>query len=370
MPLHPALPRITDWLNTRLGRASVLCYTAAFLVPEAGNVVRHNPLNLHGIRIGAPTALLITILFAAAYRVSLREMAVSLRRPRVLVAGLAAHLATPFMLAPAAAAVLALTGTTESAAFVPTALALVTTAPVAAGATVWVSRGTGDASVMISIIVLSALLSPLTLPTTFGVLDHTGAFGTHPLFSSAGTPGSTRDLLTVTVALPCAAGLLCRRLSHPRVRAWADGLSRLVAMLGVLALTYVNASAAAPLVRVASVPSLLAAVMSACAACLLAFQIGRWTARWGRLPREAAATVTLACGMNNVSVSSVLAVTAVSTEPGLLVTALAYGLVQKVAAHRAMAGHEQSHPVPTTAQATGDPGPSRDAGVPKRPFPL
>ncbi|MEU9282730.1 hypothetical protein [Streptomyces sp. NPDC048341] len=76
MPLHPALPRITDWLNTRLGRASVLCYAAAFLVPQAGNVVRHNPLNLYGIRIGAPTALLITILFAAAYRVSLREMAV------------------------------------------------------------------------------------------------------------------------------------------------------------------------------------------------------------------------------------------------------------------------------------------------------
>ncbi|MEU9242861.1 sodium-dependent transporter [Streptomyces sp. NPDC048385] len=366
MPLHPVLPRIADWLNRRLGRASFVCYAAAFIVPGAGNAVRHNTLHLCGTRIGAPTALLISILFAASYQVPLQKMAISLRRPTVLVAGLAAHLVTPFILAPAAAAALALTGTTGAADFVPTALALVTTAPVAAGATVWISRGRGDGSAMISIIVISALLSPLTLPITFSILNHTGAFGTHHPFLAAGTPGSTRDLLTATVALPCAAGLLCRRLSRPRVRDWADGLSPLAAMLGVLALTYVNASAAASLVRISSVPSLLVAVTSACAACLLAFQVGRWTARWVRLPGEAAATVTLACGMNNVSISSVLAVTTVSTEPGLLMTTLAYGLIQKVAAHRAMTGPGYSRPVPTHTQASGDPDLGRNAGLPKR----
>ncbi|MFF9481845.1 sodium-dependent transporter [Streptomyces sp. NPDC014733] len=341
---EPLLPRLSAWLHARLGRASLVSYAAALLVPGPGNALRDAGVQLAGVRAGLPAALLVTILFAAAYQVTPQRLAAGLRRPTVLVGGLVAHLATPFVVVAAAAALLAATGATRAAHFVPVALVLVTTAPVAAGATVWIGRGNGDGAAMISIVVCSALLSPLTLPATVGLLDATGLLdGGLPPFRDA-VAGSARGLLAGTVMLPCAAGIVCRGIGPRTVGRRVLAAAPLVAMVAVLALTYVNAAAALPLLTAASVVPALLAVGSAGAACLLAFQVGHRAARLLRLPPEAAATVTLACGMSNVGVSSVLAATLLSAEPGVLLAALAYGLVQKVAAHRAMAGRLRQGP--------------------------
>ncbi|MGX8259642.1 sodium-dependent transporter [Streptomyces cellulosae] len=312
-----------------------MAYLIAFLLPGPGRVLSEAGVDIGVVRTRPPALLLIVILFAASYQVTLRRLAASLRRPAVLLGGLTAHLVTPFVVVPVAVAVMAGTGTGQDGPFVPVALVLVTAAPVAAGATVWIQRGDGDGAAMISIVVCSALLSPLTLPATLGLLSATGLLGESLPAASA---GSARGLVVLTVALPCVVGLVCRWLSPPRVERRVLGLAPVVAMSAVLVLTYVTAAAAFPLLDLSSAAPALLAVAAAGGACLLAFQVGRRAARLLRLPCEAAATVTLACGMNNVSVSSVLAVTLLPAEPGVLLSVLVYGLVQKVAAYRAMTG--------------------------------
>ncbi|MYR00109.1 sodium-dependent transporter, partial [Streptomyces sp. SID6139] len=139
------------------------------------------------------------------------------------------------------------------------------------------------------------------------------------------------------VALPCALGLLARRFVpvalSGRLLPWAP----LVAIAAMLALTYVNATAAVPVLHREPWTGVALCAAVGWGVCRLAFLVGSLTARALRLPPGAGATVTLACGMSNVSVSTVVVVQALPGQPHALLVALVYGLAQKVSARRAVA---------------------------------
>ncbi|MGW6145321.1 sodium-dependent transporter [Streptomyces sp. NPDC055140] len=327
-----------SWLRDRLGRAVVLTYAAALLLPGPGLWLRQ----AHSLRLGEagnlPVAtaplLLSLVLFSAGLQVPIRALGTLLRRPIALLAGLVLHLAIPLLTIPAVAFLLRQTPDTDGGSGLVTAMILIVAMPVAAGATVWTGKGDGDQPTMVGLVLASTLLSPLTIPLIISALL--------PLLSGgyAGTLAQAAHtthggFALVGVVLPCAAGILCR-LALP-----APWLSRVlgvvapVALAGSLALTYINASGALGSFLSHPRPLLLVAALAvATLVCVLSFAVGGGAARLLKLDTPAASSLTLACGMNNSSASAVLITATLPDRPHLLLPVLAYGLLQKTAANR------------------------------------
>ncbi|CAL2067790.1 MULTISPECIES: sodium-dependent transporter [Streptomyces] len=327
--------RLSVWIHRRLGPAVLLCYLLALLVPGPGARLRGTALGLFGLRLDASALALFLILFAAAFQVPPGRALAAVRQPKTVIAGLAAHLLTAFALAPATALVMYGTGLRGPVDGLSAAVALIAAAPVAAAATVWIGRD-GEVTALLAVVLLSALLSPLTMPTTLGLLGHVLPSAGHTRALVDGAAGQARALLTGAVALPCSLGLLARRCVPAAVSGRLLPGAPLVAIAAMLALTYVNATAAVPVLH--REPWTIVALCAAVGwgVCRLAFLVGSLTARVLRLPPGAGATVTLACGMSNVSVSTVIVVQALPGQPHALLVALVYGLTQKVSARRAV----------------------------------
>ncbi|MEU6511907.1 sodium-dependent transporter [Streptomyces sp. NPDC046942] len=330
--------RATAWLRHRLGRAVLLSYVCALFVPGPGLWLRHThdlPLGpvIH-LPVSAAPCLLSLVLFSAGLQVPVRELGRVLRRPSALIAGLALHLAIPLLVIPLVAFLLHRTPDTDGGSGLVTAMILVVTMPVAAGATVWTGKGDGDQPTMVGLVLASTLLSPLTTPLVIEFLA--------PLLRGGYADSLTANLHTsgggftlVGVVLPCATGILVRLALPASLLSRALELVVPTALAGSLVLTYVNASGALGSFIAQPRPLLLVAALTVAASvCLLSFVLGRCAARVLRLDPPAASSLTLACGMNNSSASAVLLTAALPDKPHLLLPVLAYGLLQKTAANR------------------------------------
>ncbi|MFZ3555889.1 sodium-dependent transporter [Streptomyces sp. BH055] len=358
-PATPVAPsnladRASDWLRRRLGRAVVLAYLFATLLPGPGLWLRHPhslPLTSH-IQLPLHTTpfLLGLVLYVAGLQVPVRELGRLLRRPRALVAGLALHLAAPLLIVPIVAYALHHTPDSDGGSGLVTAMILIVAMPVAAGATVWTGKGHGDQPTMVGLVLASTLMSPLTIPLTVHALTPLLSGGYADSLASAGHSLSGGFALT-GVVLPCGAGVLCRLLLP---LAWLRRLLAYVAptaLVGSLVLTYANASGALSSFLANPRPLLLGAALAVAAVvCALSFAVGRIAARVLCLDAPVASSLTLACGMNNSSASAVLLTTTLPDKPHLLLPVLAYGLLQKTAANRVvrLRGQGTACPAPSS----------------------
>ncbi|MEU6994941.1 sodium-dependent transporter [Streptomyces sp. NPDC046465] len=344
----PLGDRATAWLRQRLGRAVVLAYLLATLLPLPGQWLRHpHPLGPHGqLPLHITPLLLGLVLYAAGLQVPVRALGCLLRRPRALLAGLALHLAAPLLIVPFVAFLLRRTPDTDGGSGLVTAMILIVAMPVAAGATVWTGKGQGDQPTMVGLVLASTLLSPLTVPVTLQVLAPLLSGGYAHSLTTAGHSLSSGFAL-IGVVLPCGAGLLCRlALPAPWLRHLLTGVVP-TALLGSLILTYANASGALASFFAHPRPLLLlAALVVAAVVCALSFAVGRVAARTLRLDAPAASSLTLACGMNNSSASAVLLTTTLPDKPHLLLPVLAYGLLQKTAANQVVRTRGRRPPCP------------------------
>ncbi|WP_427925044.1 sodium-dependent transporter [Streptomyces sp. cg40] len=338
---EPPVDRATNWLRRRLGRAVLVSYAAALLLPGAGLWLRRP----HALPLGGPahltlrtTSLLLSlVLLSAGFQVPVRALGRVLRRPKAMLAGIALHLAIPLLVMPFVAFLLRRTPDSDGGSGLLTAMILIVAMPVAAGATVWTAKGEGDQPTMVGLVLASTLLSPLTTPLLLAALAPLLSGGYARTLTS--TSGSAQSGFTLTtVVLPCAAGLLCALVLPP---SWHGRLLRAVvpsALAGSLVLTYVNASGALGSFLARPRPLLFAAALAVAAlVCVLSFVLGRLTSRVLRLDAPVASSLTLACGMNNSSASAVLITTSLPDKPHLLLPVLAYGLLQKTAANRVVA---------------------------------
>ncbi|CAM5581758.1 sodium-dependent transporter [Streptomyces sp. NPDC020571] len=327
--------RAASWLRHRLGRAVVLSYALALVLPAPGLWLRRpHPLPPSHLTLHTAPLLLSLVLFSAGLQVPVRALSALLRHSGVLLAGLVLHLAIPLAVVPFVAFLLRHTPDADGGSGLLTAMILVVAMPVAAGATVWTDKGNGDQPTMVGLVLASTLLSPLTTPVLLATLSPLLSGGYAHTLAATGRLSEGGFTLTAVV-LPCAAGLLCA-LVMP-----AHWLGRLVtavapsAMAGSLVLTYVNASGALGSVLARPRPLLFAAALAVAAlVCLLSFVLGRVAARLLRLDAATASSLTLACGMNNSSASAVLITASLPDKPHLLLPVLAYGLLQKTAANR------------------------------------
>lgn len=184
--------RTTSWLRHRLGRAVVLSYALALLVPGPGLWLRRpHPLPPAHLTLHTAPLLLSLVLFSAGLQVPVRALGALARRPQVLLAGLVLHLAIPLAVVPFVALLLRCTPDTDGGSGLLTAMILVVAMPVAAGATVWTDRGGGDQPTMVGLVLASTLLSPLTTPVLLAAFSPWSAAVTPPPSPTpAGWPGA------------------------------------------------------------------------------------------------------------------------------------------------------------------------------------
>ncbi|NEC88075.1 sodium-dependent transporter [Streptomyces sp. SID12501] len=327
--------RAASWLRHRLGRAVVLSYVLALLLPGPGLWLRRpHPLPLTHLPLNTAPLLLSLVLFSAGLQVPVRALGHLLRQPKALLAGLVLHLAIPLAVVPLAAFLLRRTPDADGGSGLLTAMILVVAMPVAAGATVWTDKGDGDQPTMVGLVLASTLISPLTIPLLLGALAPLLSGGYASTLADTGRLAQGGFGLT-TVVLPCAAGLLgALALPASRLRRLHLAVTPL-ALAGSLLLTYVNASGALGSALTRPRPLLFAAALAVAALiCLLSFAVGRAAAHILQLEAGTASSLTLACGMNNSSASAVLITTCLPDKPHLLLPVLAYGLLQKSAASR------------------------------------
>jgi BASS family bile acid:Na+ symporter len=318
-------------------------------MPALGLWLRHphtiGAAGVFEVPLKTPSFLLSLVLFTAGLQVPIHELRTLISRPTALLTGLVLHLVAPLLIIPAVAFALHRSPDSDGGSGLIAAMILIVAMPVAAGATVWTSKGDGDQSTTVGLVLASTLVSPLTIPVTMSALC--------PLLSG-GYAGTLTDAARTTghsfaltgVLLPCGAGILCRLVLPRRLLARLLDAAVPTAMLGSLLLTYVNASGVlGPFLAHPEPVLLVAALAVAAIVCGLSFTLGRITARVLRLDAPAGASVTLACGMNNSSASAVLITTTLPDRPHVLLPVLAYSLLQKVAASRVVrAGREHRTP--------------------------
>ncbi|WP_326739891.1 hypothetical protein [Streptomyces sp. NBC_01022] len=181
-PVHPVSWPL-QFLRRRLGWASCAAYAAAAVLPAPGLWLRRTYSLSVGadLSVGLNTAqiLLATVLFTAGLRSCPHALARILRRPRILLAGLALHLTAPLLIIPGIALALRCSPDSDGGSGMVAAMILTVAMPVAAGATVWSGGGRGDESTMLGLVLASTLVSPLTVPATVGALTPCSVRTTH-----------------------------------------------------------------------------------------------------------------------------------------------------------------------------------------------
>ncbi|MFE5140555.1 bile acid:sodium symporter [Streptomyces fagopyri] len=334
----PAASSPLSLLRSHLGWAVGAAYLAAATVSAPGLWLRRPHTIGDGgvieVALRTPHLLLSLVLFTAGLQVPVHQLRALFVRPVPLLTGLILHLVAPLLIIPGVAFALHRTPDSDGGSGLVAAMILIAAMPVAAGATVWTSRGEGDQPTTVGLVLASTIVGPLTIPVTMTALCPLLRGGyAEALTHAARTAG--HDFALTGVLLPCAAGILSRLVLPGRPLRLVLGLAPPASLFGSLLLTYINASGVLGPFLARPEPVLMAAALAVAAlVCGLSFGLGRITARMLRLDTPTGASVTLACGMNNSSASAVLITTALPDRPHVLLPVLAYSLLQKVAASR------------------------------------
>ncbi|MGH4035213.1 hypothetical protein ACQB60_40565 [Actinomycetota bacterium Odt1-20B] len=140
--------RATGLPRHHLGWAVCAAYLTALLLPGPGTWLRqpHAPTLGPALapRVHTTASLLALVLFSAGLQVPVRSLGRLLRRPGILLAGTALHLAAPLLIIPPVVFLLRQSPDADGGSGLVTAMILIVAMPLAAGATVWTGKGQGD----------------------------------------------------------------------------------------------------------------------------------------------------------------------------------------------------------------------------------
>ncbi|WP_460304661.1 bile acid:sodium symporter family protein [Actinocorallia aurea] len=327
-------------MQRKLLTLMIVCYALAAVFPQAGEAVRAVTwASPAGGRFSVPMVLLAVMLLTAGLGVRVRDLSGVMRRPLRPASGVVANALLPVVLLPVAALLLRGWHDAAEAECLMVGLLLVLAMPIAGGAASWGQLAGGSVPLVVAMIVVSTLLSPLTVPwgltVTAALIGPEGVGGlddTARLDTLAGTAGAGAFAVAVIV-VPCLAGIVIRAGLGERRAARAVPVMKLVNVVNILLLCYLNAAGALGEALARPDPDLLVlAVIVSGTVCCLSFLIGRSMARWTRSAHPDGISLAFAAGMNNTSAAAVLAAGSFAHRPQVLLPILAYSLLQKITA--------------------------------------
>lgn len=174
---------------------------------------------------------------------------------------------------------------------------LIEASPVAIASLMWVSLGSGNVELCLSVVLFDTLLSPLILPLTLRVLCGSVV--------ALDTVGMIRDLVIMTVLPAAAAMLLCRFKGKPfcaRIKSKSGFLTKLIMLIVVGA----NITRSVPMLQQINGELLLLMFLTFLFR-PLGLLIGYGLSRLFRFPRDITLTVTVDSGTKNIAAASTIA---------------------------------------------------------------
>ena len=279
-----------------------------------------------------PKLLLGLLLFNAGLRAKLGRVGGIVRRPGMMIAGLAANLAVPLLFLALMVPALRAWHNPDEAAVVLVGLALVTAMPIAGSSTGWAQAADGDMALSLGLVLGSTLLSPLTTPASLHALGaiapgHYGA----DLHRLAGS--DTGAFLAAWVLLPSLLGMAARLVLGEDRAGAAERRLKLVAPITLLVLCYANASSCLPKALGQPDWDFLGIVLTFVAGlCISTFAAGYGVARLVGADRGQRAALMFGLGMNNNGTGLVLASFVLGSQPLAMLPIIVYNLTQHLIA--------------------------------------
>jgi BASS family bile acid:Na+ symporter len=254
------------------------------------------------------------------------------RRPRVLVLGLAANLALPIAFIYAVSGLMAIWHNPDEVQSILVGLALVAAMPIAGSSTAWAQNADGDLALSLGLVVASTVLSPLTTPVALHAVGSFAAGEYATELHSLAAHG-TQAFLGACILFPSLVGIALRVLIGEARYQKASPLVKLTNLVTLVTLTYSNAAISLPQAFSNPDADFLVAILAITSAlCIVAFGAGWGLARLLGAGVETQASLMYGLGMNNNGTGLVLAAMVLSGHPRVLLPIIFYNLVQQVVA--------------------------------------
>jgi BASS family bile acid:Na+ symporter len=312
-------------------------YLLAVVVPAPGLALRSVSAGaVHAghasLPLSAPTLLLELLLFNASLGVNAGEIARLVHRVRVALVGLFANSALPLLFTAAVAVVFSRWHDTDEVQSLLVGLAFVAAMPIAGSSTAWSQNAEGNVALSLGLVLASTLISPLLTPLEFRIVAGftTGDYS-EDLLELAG--GSTELFLVSAVLAPSALAMAARAMIGTARVSRVLPLVKLVNTGVLVTLNYINAAATLPnVLRRPDGDYLLLVFGVTTVLCSSAFIAGRSIGALVGAREAERISLMFGLGMNNNGSGLVLATTTMADHPNVLLTIVAYNLVQQVVA--------------------------------------
>jgi BASS family bile acid:Na+ symporter len=334
---HRPLVAVSHFIHHYFLGLLIGAYALAGLFPAAGLCIYNvtfGRVTLGGetTRVSLPMVMLALLLLNAGLGVETRRLKSLLRRPHVLLAGLAANLLVPVAFIFAVSVVMRLWHNPDEVQVILVGLALVAAMPIAGSSAAWTQNAKGDLALGLGLVLASTLLSPLTTPMIFELVEQM-ATGEYALVLDGLEGNGTGALLILCVLLPSVLGTAARLVIGAARLTRARPVLKLVNSINLLLLNYANASVSLPQIVAAPDWDFLAVSLAVVVAlCVLAFTAGWYLARLLRADAAQRAALMFGLGMNNNGTGLVLTSMALANQPRALLAIIFYNLVQHLVA--------------------------------------
>ncbi|SRR5579883_1034635 len=335
-PVHP-LARFSHFLHRNFIWFLMGSYGVAAVAPRAGLAIKNVSLghiHLFGehVHISLPMLLLALLLLNAGLGVRTERLRHLLRRPWSLFAGLAANLFIPVAYIFVVSLTMRRWHNPVEVQHILVGLAVVAAMPIAGSSTAWTQNANGDLSLSLGLVLFSTLLSPLTTPICFDLVEHMAQGEYRDVLENLETQGGG-IFLAVCVIIPSLLGIAIRpMLGEERISA-AKPTLKLLNSLNLLVLNYSNASVSLPQAFVEHDWDLMAVILTIVVGmCVLAFTAGWLLGRLFRVEMPQRISLMFGLGMNNNGTGLVLATVALSQFPQVMLPIIFYNLVQHLVA--------------------------------------
>ncbi len=333
---HP-LARFSHFLHRNFIWFLIGSYIVAALAPKAGLAIKnvslgHFHLRGESLHLSLPMLLLALLLLNAGLGVQMTELRHLLRRPWGLLAGLTANLFIPIAYIYIVSRTMRLWHNPDEVQHILVGLALVAAMPIAGSSTAWSQNANGDLSLSLGLVLFSTLLSPLTTPICFDLIEHMAEGKYAQILEDLETQGGGIFLI-LCVILPSLLGIATRfALGEARTAAAKPAL-KLLNSLNLLVLNYSNASVSLPQALAEHDWDFLSVIlMIVVGMCLAAFTAGWLLSRLFRVELPQRISLMFGLGMNNNGTGLVLATVALPQYPRVMLPIILYNLVQHLVA--------------------------------------